>query len=220
MRIIIVDDDPLVCESLRTIAEVGSLKQGPEPVEVVAVGHDGEAAIRLYREHRPDILLLDIRMEPVDGLAAGERILREFPDARLLYLTTFLDDEYIVRALRIGAKGYLMKSGVSSLLPSLAAIARGQRVFGDEIVEKLPPLLEGQKTDRHAPDPADLFSELTERERAIVELIADGKNNREIAEELHFSEGTVRNYISEILDKLEVRDRTQLAVLYYKRLNR
>ncbi|HHU53140.1 MAG TPA: response regulator transcription factor [Clostridiaceae bacterium] len=219
MRIIIIDDDALVCESLATIAVQGSIQQGTEPIEVLAIGHDGQAAIELYDKFQPDIILLDIRMPELDGLEAGKIILANYPKAKILYLTTFLDEEYIMQALRIGAKGYLMKSSVKNVLPALYAIERGQRVFGDEIIEKIPPLLDKavkNKTDNKIQN--NIFSVLSETEYTIVELIADGKNNREIADALHFSEGTIRNYLSTILEKLNLRDRTQLAIAYYKQL--
>ncbi|HHT24925.1 MAG TPA: response regulator transcription factor [Clostridiaceae bacterium] len=217
MKIIIIDDDALVCESLATIAVHGAIKQGTETIEVLAIGHDGKTAVDLYNKYQPDIILLDIRMPELNGLEAGKIILENHPEAKILYLTTFLDEEYIVQALRIGAKGYLMKSSVKNVLPALYAIERGQRVFGDEIIEKLPPLLDQaakNKTDYQAKN--NIFSKLSETEHTIVELIADGKNNREIAEALHFSEGTIRNYLSTILEKLNLRDRTQLAITYYK----
>lgn len=214
MRLLIVDDDKLVCESLRMIVEIGSRKDNGEPIEVVGLGHNGDQAISLYESLQPDILLMDIRMDGKDGITAGREILAAHPDARILYLTTFLDDEYILEALRIGAKGYLMKSSYDAVLPSIVAVHNGQRVFGDEIIEKIPGMLE---TNRAATAGLqEHFSNLTEREIALIEQVAEGKNNKEIAEALHFSEGTVRNYLSVILEKLDLRDRTQLAVFYYK----
>lgn len=217
MKIIIIDDDPIVCESLSMITEIGSKKGGEEEIEVVAKGYDGKEAFPLYEKHRPDILLLDIRMKEVNGLEAAKNILATYPDAKILFLTTFLDDEYIIEALRIGAKGYLVKSKVESVLPALYAIRSNQRVFGDEIVDKLPQLIDSQQARKENKSPSgDYFAALTDKEWHFVRLIAEGKNNREIADDLHFSEGTVRNYLSVILDKLGLRDRTQLAVAYYK----
>jgi DNA-binding NarL/FixJ family response regulator len=129
MRLLIVDDDKLVCESLRMIVEIGSRRDQQEAVEVVGIGHDGYAAMELYEKLRPDILLMDIRMDRMDGITAGKNILAKDPDARILYLTTFLDDEYILEALRIGAKGYLMKSSYDAVLSSLYAVQNGQPVF-------------------------------------------------------------------------------------------
>ena len=203
MRIGIVDDDRLVCTSLKTIL------QTDPAVEVVGIGTSGQEAVALYRTHRPDVLLMDIRMEPMTGLAAGEAILRDFPQARILFLTTFSDDAYIVNALQIGAKGYILKQNFESILPALRAVMNGQSVFGDEIVGKLPDLL--QKRARTADAP-----KLSERENALLERLAQGMSNREIANDLCLSEGTVRNYLSALLEKLQLRDRTQLVVYYYR----
>ena len=155
MNIIIVDDDSLVAGALKTILEIN-----PD-INITATGSDGQEACELYRRYQPDILLMDIRMKNMSGLEASALILKEFPDARILLLTTFSDDEYIIKALRLGAKGYLLKL-------------------------------------------------------RIIELIANGYSNKEIASELFLSEGTVRNYLSSILDKLQLRDRTQVAVFYYQ----
>lgn len=208
MKIIIIDDDPLVCQSLKTIIEVGSERGAGEKVEVIAMGKNGEEAILLYEKEKPDIALLDIRMDKMDGLTAGKKILQKDPEAKILYLTTFLDGDYIIEALKIGAKGYLMKSGYESILTALYAVEEGQRVFGDEIVEKIPSMIKEEKSKK--------IKELTDREMSIVEQVAEGFNNKEIAEALFLSEGTVRNYISTILEKLDLRDRTQLAIYYYK----
>ena len=208
MRIIIIDDDPLVCQSLKTIIEAGSKQGSGEEIEVITMGENGEEAVAFYEKERPDIILLDIRMDKMDGLEAGKVILEKDPEAKILYLTTFLDGDYIVEALRIGAKGYLMKSGYESIVTALYAIQEGQRVFGDEIIEKIPGMIKQEKTKT--------IPELTKREMDLVERVAEGMNNKEIAEELFLSEGTVRNYLSIILEKLQLRDRTQLEIFYYK----
>lgn len=213
MKIIIIDDDPIVCESLRMITEMGSKKSNGEEIIVVAIGHDGNEALSLYHRHQPDILLLDIQMKEKNGLDAAEEVLARYPEAKILFLTTFLDNEYIISALRMGAKGYLVKSDVASVLPALYAIRSKQYVFGDEIIDKLPSLLQDNPLDEKA---GTFFNDLSEKEWAIVELVGQGLNTKEIASALHFSEGTVRNYLSMILEKLGLRDRTQLAVAYYK----
>lgn len=217
MRIIIIDDDPIVAESLTLIIEKGDAR-----IRVLAQGKSGQEAIALYRQYQPDLLLLDIQMPEMDGLEAGKLILEEFPQAKLLYLTTFLNNEYIITALRIGARGYLMKSSVKQLVPALLAIYSGQRVFGDEIVDKFTlDTSSGTKRNQNIARPIaphSKFHKLNEKEWKIVQLIAEGMNNKEIAQHLHFSEGTIRNYLSIILEKMEIRDRTQLAVYYYKNL--
>ena len=202
MKIIIVDDDVLVAGALKTILEMDS------EIQVCSTGQDGKDAIVLYRTFRPDVLLMDIRMQNVSGLEASRQILEEDPQARILLLTTFSDDEYIVKALTYGVKGYLLKQDYQNILPSIKAVYAGQTVFGTEIVSRIPELLQEKKTyDWKAHD-------ISEKELQVIALVAEGLSNREIAGELFLSEGTVRNYISSILDKMGLRDRTQLAVYY------
>lgn len=204
MKIVIVDDDQLVASSLGIIL-------GAEPeIEIAATGYSGQEAIELYQKHQPDILLMDIRMEGMTGLEAAEKILEREPEALILFLTTFSDDEYIVKALKIGAKGYLLKQDFASIAPALKAVKSGQSVFGGQVVSKLPELL----SKKRAADYESLG--LSEREWEVTALVAEGLSNREIAEKLYLSEGTVRNYISTVLEKLQLRDRTQLAVFYLK----
>lgn len=206
MRIIIIDDDQLVALSLKTILEKN------QNIEIEALGKNGREAIALYEKHKPDILLMDIRMDGVSGLDAGAAILKKDPEAKILFLTTFSDDEYIVKALHIGAKGYLLKQDFESIAPSLEAVNNGQTVFGTEIVNKLPNMLSCKELcDSGA------FG-LTPKEYEILQCVADGMNNKEIAAALFLGEGTIRNYLSVILEKLNLRDRTQLAVFYYKHL--
>ncbi len=206
MRVLVVDDDNLVAISLKTILEADTA------IEVTGIGQSGTDAIRLYQEQKPDILLMDIRMDGMTGLEAAEEILKEDNAAKILFLTTFSDDEYIVKALNIGAKGYLLKQDFEGIVPALNAVYGGQSVFGGEIVGKIPVLMQGKgEVDYEGYD-------ISEKEQAIIELVAEGLSNREIAGKLYLSEGTVRNYISTILEKLGLRDRTQLAVFYYKNM--
>lgn len=203
MNIILIDDDKLVCSALKTI-----LESDPD-FHVPVMGHDGGEAVSLYAKYRPDLILMDIRMAGMTGIDAGEAILKKYPDARILYLTTFADNEYIIRALKIGAKGYILKQNFESIIPAIKAVISGQSVFGDEIVSKLPNM---SWTPSASLDGFDL----TEREIEIIQNVAEGLSNKEIASLLFLSEGTVRNYISTILEKLNLRDRTQLAIFYYK----
>jgi len=205
MKVLITDDDSLVCSALKTILE------SYDDVEVCAVGHSGGEAYELYKTHFPDICLLDIRMAGMSGLEAAENILTENPEARILFLTTFSDDEYIIKALKIGAKGYLLKQDYETIYPALKSVMEGQSVFGSEIIARVPGLLgsaqavfDYQRTG------------LSAKEGEIISLIAEGYSNKEIADSIFLSEGTVRNYLSTILEKLQLRDRTQLAVFYYK----
>lgn len=204
MNLVIVDDDCLVSEALKTILEMN-----PD-IFVVATGIDGKEAVSLYREHHPDVLLMDIRMKNKNGLEASAEILKSFPEANILLLTTFSDDEYIVKALKLGVKGYLLKQDYASILPALKAVCSGQTVFGSEIVSKIPSLI----WQSHPFDYAKY--EISERELEIIHLIAEGLSNKEIASSLFLSEGTVRNYLSSILNKLQLRDRTQVAIFYYQ----
>lgn len=208
MNILIVDDDQLVSLSIKTILEATT------DINIWAVGKSGQEAIELYREYKPDVLLMDIRMEGMTGLEAGKLIMKEFPEAKILLLTTFSDDEYIVKAIQMGAKGYILKQDFESIAPALNAVHNGQTVFGGEVMTRIPALMSDNGKKHHSP--ADFG--LSDKEYELITLIADGLNNREIAEKLFLGEGTIRNYISNILDKLELRDRTQLACFYYKNL--
>lgn len=212
MRIAIVDDDPIVCQSLETILTATGT------ADVLWSANDGGAAIRRYfesPENHPDILLIDIQMPGMNGLDAAREILTKDPAARILFLTTFSDQAYIEQAMQLGTKGYLIKQDVAAIAPALHAVMAGQVVLGAEVLGKL--------TER-TPDPADsddsrdtadsIEGLLGEREREITALVAEGLDNRDIAARLFLSEGTVRNRISAILDKLGLTNRTQLAILW------
>lgn len=208
MKIVIVDDDNIVAMSLKTIIEAAG------NISIAALGNSGSEAVALYEQYKPDVLLMDIRMDGMTGLEAGEIILRNDSDAKILYLTTFSDDEYIVKALKTGAKGYILKQDFQGIAPALETIMNGQSVFGDSIISRLPELMRKSNTAEF-----DLSRyDISRKESDIIELVADGLSNREIASELYLSEGTVRNYLSTILEKLGLRDRTQLAVFYYNNL--
>lgn len=206
MKVIVVDDDQLVAISLKTILEADG------QIQVLATGSNGQEAIELYNTHKPEVLLMDIRMETMNGLEAAEHILRDDANAKILFLTTFSDDEYIVKALNIGAKGYILKQDFEGIAPALHAVAGGQSVFGGEIVGKIPVLMQSKDEFDYA------GYDINEKEQSIIELVAEGLSNKEIAEKMFLGEGTVRNYISVVLEKLGLRDRTQLAVFYYKNM--
>ena len=143
MRIIIIDDDKLVTSSLKTIVEA-------KGIQVVAIGHSGEEAITLYKQHHPDVILMDIRMERMNGVDASEHILKEDANAKILFLTTFSDDEYIIRALQLGAKGYILKQNYDCILPSLEAVSLGQNVFNTEIITKINNLMQANDENYHS----------------------------------------------------------------------
>ncbi len=204
MNLILIDDDQLVTTALKII-----LESDPE-IHVIGTGSSGDEALALFLRLQPDLVLMDIRMQGMDGLDAASRILQHNPNASILLLTTFSDDDYIIKALKIGAKGYLLKQDYAHLLPAIHAVASGQTVFGSEVIHRLPELLKRQPSFDFA------AFDISEKELAIIEGVADGLSNREIAESLFLSEGTVRNYLSVILSKLNLRDRTQLAIFYLR----
>lgn len=203
MKIVVIDDDQLVALSLKTILE------NTGRVEIAAIGSSGEEAIALYEQLKPDVMLMDIRMQGMTGLEAGEAILKKDKSARILYLTTFSDDEYIVKALNIGAKGYILKQDFNGIEPALQAVMNGQRVFGEQVITRLPELISEKEQFDYAQ------KGLTDKEWELVTLVAQGLSNKEISAQMYLSEGTVRNYLSQILEKLSLRDRTQLAVFYF-----
>ncbi|XJS09926.1 response regulator [Aerococcaceae bacterium WGS1372] len=214
MKIIVIDDDAMVTGGIKTIIEM-STKDNDNPFKVVATGKNGEEALSLYAQYYPDIVLLDIRMPVMNGIDAARDLIAHYPDAKVIYLTTFLEDEYIIEALKIGAKGYLMKTDFDSLIPAIEAVSNGHRVYGDEIVAKIPSFI---TTDTKKEPSENQTYKLNEQEVELIHWVAQGLNNKEIAEQMHFSEGTIRNYLSNLLDKLELRDRTQLAVYYFKNM--
>ena len=218
MRVLIVDDDALVAQSLSTILSV------EDDVEVVGLGCSGPEATERYRELTPDILLMDIQMPGGDGLSAAEQILAEDAGARIVFLTTFSDDEYIVRALKMGSRGYLIKQDVAQVAPALRSVMAGVCVLEGEVLERSAtiglsarPQASGTDRGRAHQDPrSTAFAALTDREYEVVEAVAEGLDNAEAAARLFMSEGTVRNHISAILAKLGLRIRTQDAVMSYR----
>lgn len=205
MKIIIVDDDCLVAGALKTILEVN------EDVEVLATGADGKEACELYERYEPDVLLMDIRMEKMDGLEASRSILSRHPKANILLLTTFSDDRiFNSKSLATWCKGISSETGLWQYSACTSAVYCGQTVFGTEIVSRIPDLLQGEKKFDYGK------YDINEREFEMIELIANGYSNKEIAAELFLSEGTVQDYLSMILEKLQLRDRTQVAVFYYQ----
>lgn len=198
MRLIVVDDDRLVVDSLKIIL-------GAQPqIEVVGTGANGNDAVSLYAEHAPDIALLDIQMPGRDGLSA----------ARVVFLTTFSDDEYIVSALKLGARGYLIKTDVAAIPPALAQVMDGKRVLEGKAIEDID--FDGTGADASTPRRPAAFASLTDREFEVAELIARGLDNKEIAAAAYMGEGTVRNHISSILAKMGLRNRTQIAIAYLR----
>lgn len=199
--VMIIDDDPIVVESLSLIIENGGY-------EVIITGYSAEEAIANYSIYKPDITLLDIRMQDKSGIDAASTILSEFPQAKILLVTTFEDSDFIQAALQLGCTGYILKQNIKSILPAIEAVLNNQTVLDNTIVNNVAQSVSQSNQE--------ILSGLTPRELDIYQAVAEGLNNKEIAEKFYLSEGTIRNYISQLLLKLELRDRTQLAISYYK----
>ena len=227
IRVAIVDDDEFVRSSLATILSAQS------DIEVCAPGSDGAEAAALFSEFAPDVLLMDIQMPGTNGLAAARGILAGHPDAKVVFLTTFSDDEYIVEALRMGARGYLIKQEVANIAPAVRSVVAGQSVLGGEVIGRVDTLMRAEAGEKSGSDAEDADGDvaktrreaakahgLSDREYEIIELIAQGFDNKMIAAELFIGEGTVRNHVSAILQKLDLKNRTQLAVYYYRDLSK
>ena len=189
MKILMVDDDLLVLNALSTIL-------GKSGFEIVLATTDSKKAVETYKESEIDVVILDIRMKEVNGVDVAIEILEYDKDAKIMLLTTFNDRDDIIRVI--------LKDNVASLIPAIESVSLGNKILDNEL--NLKNLFNTTKKD---------FNLLTQKEIEILEQIAKGLSNKEISEKLFLSEGTVRNYISGILEKLELRDRTQLAIYYY-----
>lgn len=203
-RVMVVDDQALVREGIRTLLQVAG-------IEVVAEAADGASALERLGDERPDVVLLDLRMPKYDGLWVLERLREREDDVPVLVLTTFDDDELVLQALRAGARGYLLKDvTLEQLTRAVETLAEGGTLISPSITDRL------LRAIRSGPPPSDEafapIEPLTSRELDVLRLIAEGYSNARIAEVLHLAEGTVKNHISVILQKLGARDRTS-AVL-------
>jgi DNA-binding NarL/FixJ family response regulator len=202
VRVLIADDQALFREALIALLE---LQPG---IEAIGEAGDGEEAIRVSHELRPDVVLMDLRMPVLDGVGAIARLRDEQPDVRVLALTTFDDDEDVFAALRAGAVGYLLKDVSSSrLVEAIVAASQGESVLQPSVAAKLVARVAQLPAER-----SQLPHPLTEREVDVVRLLADGRSNREIAATLFLAQGSVKNLVTSVLSKLEVRDRTQAAL--------
>ena len=191
MKVLIVDDDPLVAQSLKVL---------------LGTARDGAHALSFCERSLPDVVLMDIRMPGMDGIEATRRIRQRWPAVHVMILTTFQDDRNVHLALQAGAEGYLLKSApVAGMAARLQALVSGTTVLDPEVFKRLA---EPEKTPVEG---------LTLRETEVMELVAQGCSNREIADKLFLSEGTARNVLSVVLEKLRLRDRTQLAIWYWRR---
>ncbi len=206
MKVLIVDDDALIRDSLKMLLEM------EEDFQVMGTVSNGEEAFSICKQEKPDIVLMDIRMPVMDGVLGTQLIKQHFPDIRVVILTTFKDIEYIRQALKNGAEGYILKSQpADSIVESIRTVAKGNIVLERDIGQCISFLLKEEESKEQ------IDFQLTQRELDVLQLIGEGLSNREIASNLYLSEGTVRNYVTALLEKLNLRDRTQLAIFYLKK---
>jgi DNA-binding NarL/FixJ family response regulator len=206
VRVLLVDDQALFREALGVLLSVR------EEIEVVGEAANGDQALRQAAALTPDVVLMDVRMPVLDGIAAIRRLRADQPDVRVLALTTFDDDEEVFAALRAGAVGYLLKDVSSErLVEAVLAAARGESVLQPSVAAKVVARF-AQLDDTAVPSAQPLVVPLTDRELEVVRLLGQGRSNREIAAALFLAEGTVKNHVTNVLAKLEARDRTQAAL--------
>ncbi|MBW4601852.1 DNA-binding response regulator [Dulcicalothrix desertica PCC 7102] len=203
IKVLLVDDQYLIRQGLRALLEL-------EPdLEIVGEAENGREAIDLIAQLHPDVVLMDMRMPVMDGVGAQREIQQRFSNTKTLVLTTFDDTEYVAAALQYGAMGYLLKDTPSEeLAVAIRAVHRGYTHLGPGIAKKLFAF--SQDVEPTPPPPA--LEQLTPREKEVLRLIANGASNREIAKQLYISEGTVKNHVTNILNRLNLRDRTQAAL--------
>jgi DNA-binding NarL/FixJ family response regulator len=201
IRVAVADDHPLFREGLR-----GALAACPD-IDVVGTAATGAEAIALCAEHQPDVVVMDVHMPEVNGIAATRRIVAESPHIGVLVLTMFDEDENVFQAMRAGARGYLLKGADSDdIVRAVRAVAAGDAIFGPALARRLIGFFVPGRTS------ALPFGELTQREREILELVAQGRSNADIAKVLYVSPKTVRNHVSNVFAKLQVTDRAQAIV--------
>ncbi|HRW10511.1 MAG TPA: response regulator transcription factor [Caldilineaceae bacterium] len=210
IRLLLCDDQDIVTEGM------GVILRTVRDFAVVGVAHDGAEAVELVAETQPDVVLMDLRMPVMNGIQATRKIRERFPQTRVLVLTTYDDDEWVFDAIRAGAAGYLLKdTGREQIIAAIRGTAEGATFVDPQVAGKLFAHIAQGNTSTMG-SRSTLAVDLSEREREILRLLADGLPNGEIAERLHLSKGTVQNYVSSILLKLDVTDRTQAAVIALK----
>lgn len=214
IRLILADDQALFVESLRTV-----LTTRAKDLVVAGVAADGLEAVRLVAREKPDVVLMDVRMPVMDGVESTRAIKEKHPRTRVLMLTTFDDDEYVVEALRLGAAGYLLKDmPPAELIAAVRAVHKGGILISPKVAARLVEKLTGpaeapREGGRDGASPPPWLSELSGREKEILRLLAKGMDNREIAERLFIAEQTVKNHVSLIYSKMGARDRVQASLM-------
>lgn len=210
IRVLLADDEAMIRAGVRAIL-------GTDPqIEVVAEAADGRAAVELARSHRPDVALLDIRMPRLDGLAATVEIRRDVPETAVGILTTFGEDDYIARALSGGAAGFLLKAGdPRELIAGVHAVADGAAFLSPRVAQRVIAELSGDRMEREARARRRIEA-LTSREREVLALVGSGLSNAEIARRLFLVEGTVKSYVSAILNRLGAKNRVQAAIVAHE----
>lgn len=206
IRILLVDDQTLVRQGIQTLLDL------EEDLTVVGAAANGQQALAMVEQLQPDVVLMDVRMPVMDGVAATREITKRWPHIGVIILTTFDDDEYVIEGLKAGARGYMLKDADSSeIVEAVRIVARGEALIQPSITRKV--LAEfARLAGGKAPATPPLAEPLTEREMDVLRGIAAGQSNREIADQLCISEGTVKNHVSNLLAKLAVRDRTQAII--------
>lgn len=200
LRILLVDDEPLLLESLEIILTLNKM-------EIIGMAHDGFEALSILAERQCDLALVDLNMKGMGGIELISHIKSDYPDVKILVLTTFYDDKNITQAIAGGADGYLLKdSGKDAILGAISQIVNGRNVIDNKVMQRLAILMNGKTQS------TPLLEGMTEREKEICTLLSQGLTNRQIAESLYISEGTVKNYISSIYDKTGIHDRAKLIV--------
>lgn len=209
ISVMLVDDDQLLRSGLRAILSTD------ETIRVVDEAEDGRLAVQRARRHRPDVVLMDVQMPDLDGIAATAELLAAAPDAKVIILTTFEVDEYILGALRAGASGFLLKrSSPEQLIAAIHAVAEGDALLSPSVTRRLIAQVAAHPTLGRVSDPR--IDELTPREHEVLELVAQGLSNAEIATRLTLERTTVKTHVQRILTKLDVRNRVEIVIAAYE----